>query len=837
MNKKFDNVIKGLAAAFCAATFLSSPAIAQSIAVQGNQRVDADTVRSYFSGEKLDQAGIDRAVRSMYNSGQFTNVRVSRTSGGIVVSVVENSIVNQVTLAGNSKVKSDQIFSELQTKSRGPYSKAMVDADAQRISEVYRRIGRSDAQVSVATDTAPNGRVNVTFNIVEGAKTAIHTIRFEGNQAFGSWRLKNLMQLTEGNLLSFLKTSDVYDPDRLAADTDAIRRHYLKSGYIDARIVSSTAVYDQEKRGYVITIVIDEGELYRVGTVAVDSRLPSVDERQLRSRVLTSPGSVYNAEAVEKTVEGMTIDAARRGQPFVQVRPRGDRDSATRTVNLGYTADEGPRVYIERINVRGNTRTRDYVIRREFDLGEGDAYNKSLVDRAERRLKALSYFKSVKISPEPGSSPDRVVLNVDVEDQPTGQFSIGAGYSTSDGVLGEASIAESNFLGKGQQVKLGITYGQRSRGANFSFTEPFFMGYRMSAGFDIFNTYTDSTRTGYYESRTLGGAVRFGLPITEEFGVGIRYSLYQTNIKIPNTARQPFNDCSSPIAGVTPNATGTVPALPAGTVDPLLLTATNNCLTNGEASLAVKEASGKYITSLVGLNFVYNSLNDPKNPSSGILAEFKPEIAGLGGDSRFIRMVGDVRYYYPVYDDVVGILRAQGGHIQAFGKDKLRLTDHFNPGPQLVRGFAPGGIGARDISTDPTGRNASLGGTTYYGASAEVQFPIFGMPKEVGLRGAIFADAGTVFNYGGYKDFANVGGRTVGIAGSGCANAATAAVVQTTQQNCLFVHNKNIIRTSVGAGIIWQSPIGPVRFDYSFPLSKDKLDRTQAFRFSGGGTF
>jgi outer membrane protein insertion porin family len=826
MNKKFDSIIKGLAAVFCAATFLSSPAMAQSIAVQGNQRVDADTVRSYFSGEKLDQAGIDRAVRSMYNSGQFTNVRVSRTAGGIVVSVVENSIVNQVTLTGNSRVKSDQLFSELQTKSRGPYSKAMVDADAQRITEVYRRVGRSDAQVSVATETAANGRVNVTFNIVEGAKTAIHTIRFEGNEAFSTWRLKNLMQLTEGNLLSFLKTSDVYDPDRLAADTDAIRRHYLKNGYIDARIVSSNAVYDQEKRGYVITIVIDEGERYRVGTVAVDSRLPSVDERQLRSRVLTSPGSVYNAEAVEKTVEGMTIDAARRGQPFVQVRPRGDRDSSTRTVNLGYTADEGPRVYIERINVRGNTRTRDYVIRREFDLGEGDAYNKALVDRAERRLKALSYFKTVKISPEPGSSPDRVVLNVDVEDQPTGQFSIGAGYSTSDGVLGEASIGETNFLGRGQQVRLGVSYGQKSRGANFSFTEPFFMGYRMSAGFDLFNTYTDSKSTAFYESRTIGGAIRFGLPITEEFGVGIRYSLYQTNIKIPNTTKDPFNDCTNPITGFTPGTVGAPIAIPV---------AGNSCLSNGEASLAVKEAAGKYLTSLVGLNFTYNSLDAPKNPTSGILAEFKPEIAGLGGDSRFIRLVGDVRYYYPVYDDVTAILRAQGGHIQGFGKDKLRITDHFNPGPQLVRGFAPGGIGARDLSYDATGRNSSLGGTSYYGASAELQFPIFGIPKEVGLRGAVFADAGTVFGYGGYKNFQNVGGRTVGIAGNGCATAGTP--LTTTQQNCLFVRDKNMLRTSVGAGLIWQSPIGPVRFDYSFPLSKDKFDRTQAFRFSGGGSF
>jgi outer membrane protein insertion porin family len=825
MKMTFGSRLSSLALGAGMAVILALPAFAQSISVQGNQRVDADTVRSYFTGEKLDQAGIDRAVRAMYNSGQFSDVRVSRTGGGLVVRVVENSVVNRVTLSGNSKVKSDQLFPELQTKSRGAYSKAMVDGDVQRIIEIYRRIGRSDAQVTVSTETAENGRLNVTFNIVEGSKTGVYSINFEGNRAFGSWRLRNLMQITESNLLSFLKTSDVYDPDRLATDIDAIRRHYLKNGYVDIRIVSSEAVYSAERKGYIITIIVDEGEQYRVGGVTVDSRLPNVDERQLRGNLRTTPGSVYNAEAVEKTVEGMTIDAARRGQPFVQVRPRGDRDNAGRLINLGYTADEGPRVYVERINVRGNTRTRDYVIRREFDMGEGDAYNKALVDRAERRLKALSYFKNVKITQEPGSSPDRVVLNVDVEDQPTGQFSVGAGYSTSDGVLGEASIAEQNFLGRGQFVKLAVSYGQRSRGAEFSFTEPYFLGYRMSAGFDVFSKFTDNTRTSRYESRVTGATIRFGVPITEEFGVGVRYSFYQTNIRIPNDYKQPYNDCSVGIQGLTPGTTGALP-----------LDSLNNCLTNGEASLAVKEAAGRTLTSLVGLNFVYNTLDDKKNPTSGWLAELKPEVAGLGGDSRFIRVTGEVRYYYPIWDDVVGLLKAQGGHIQTFGGDKLRLTDHFNPGPSLVRGFAPGGIGARDIAYDA--RSGSLGGTTYFGATAELQFPIFGLPREIGLRGAVFADAGTVFNYAGYKAFNNLGGKTYGTNGlpiGGC--VATNAAPTYTQGNCMTVVDEKAIRSSVGVGLLWQSPIGPVRFDYSFPIAKGRYDRTQAFRFSGGGSF
>jgi outer membrane protein insertion porin family len=832
--KRIARLVAGLTLSAVAA----SPAFAQSITVQGNQRVDAETIRSYFAGERLDQAGIDRGVRAMYNSGMFSDVRVRRVGGGIVISVSENAVVNRVTLSGNSRVKSDQLFPELQTRSRGPFSQAVVNADVQRILEIYRRIGRSDAVVNVATETAPNGRINVTFTIIEGSKTGVSAIRFEGNRAFGSWRLRNLMQTTESNLLSFLKTSDVYDPDRLAADVDAIRRHYLKNGYVDFRVISSDAVYDQARRGYVITIVVDEGDQYRVGNVSVDSRLAGVDERQLRGRLLTTPGSVYNAEAVEKTVEGMTIDAARRGLPFIQVRPRGDRDIANRVVNLGYTADEGARVYIERINITGNTRTRDYVIRREFDLGEGDAFNKALVDRAERRLKALTYFKNVRITPAPGSAPDRVVLNVEVEDQPTGQFSIGAGYSTSDGLLGDASITETNFLGRGQTVRLSGSWGQKSRGAEFSFTEPYFLGYRLSAGFDVFSRFTDATDTGRYYSRVTGGGIRFGLPITEEFAVGIRYSLFSTEIEVPNTFRLPYNDCSVPIVGQTP---GTLGALP--------VSATANCLTNGEASLAVKEAAAKrHLTSLVGLSFVYNSLDNPKDPTSGWLATFSPEVAGLGGDSRFIRAVADVRYYYPIADDVVGVLRGQAGHIQGFGGNKLRITDHFNLGPTLVRGFANGGIGPRDISYD--GRAGALGGTTYFGASAEVQFPIWGLPRELGLRGAVFADAGTLFNYGGSKRFAVVNGKTVGVAGAGCGIAEVGVIrAGLTQGSCLLVHDKNVIRSSVGASVLWQSPLGPIRFDYAFALTKDKGtidpifgtrvggDRTQAFRFSGGGRF
>jgi outer membrane protein insertion porin family len=814
----------GFLAAAMATTALSVlPAAAQQVIVQGNSRVDAETVRSYFGTGRIDAAARDRAQRDLLATGLFSDVRVSQSGANTVVRVVENSIVNRVTIQGNSRVKTDQLFSEIQTRSRGPYSRSLVNADVQRIQEIYRRVGRSDARVSASEQTASNGRVDVTFTIEEGAKTGVAAINFVGNSAFGSWRLKNVMTTTESNLLSFLKTSDVYDPDRLAADLELIRRHYLKNGYVDFRIVSSDAQYDEARKGYVITIVMDEGGQYRVGTVQVDSRLPGIEAGQARRNLRTGEGQVYNAEAVEKSIEAMTIDAARRGNAFAQVRPRGDRDTVNRVVNLGFTVDEGPRVYVERINIRGNTRTRDYVIRREFDIGEGDAYNRSLVDRAERRLKALGYFKTVRISQEQGSSPDRVIVNVDVEDQPTGQFSVGAGYSTSDGILGEVSVAEQNFLGRGQSVRIAGSSGQRSRGIEFSFTEPYFLDRRLSAGFDIFSKYNDNTRFSAYTSQQTGGTIRFGLPITDEFSIGVRYSLFQTNIKIPNRANDPFNDCVVPLNGVTP-----------GTVGASLLSVSNNCLTNGEASIAIKEAVGRTITSLAGLTFSYNTLDDVRNPTSGFLIDIRPEVAGLGGDSRYFRITGDGRYYYPIADDIVGFVRLQGGHIQSFGNDKLRLTDHFNLGPQLVRGFAPGGIGPRDISFDP--RNGSIGGTTYYGASAEVQFPIFGLPREIGMRGAVFADAGTLFNYAGQTRFAfQPNGRIVGSSTAAC--TATNVSPTFTQGNCLTVRDENSIRTSVGVGLLWQSPIGPIRFDYAYALTSDKFDRKQAFRFSGGGRF
>ncbi|MCB5176006.1 outer membrane protein assembly factor BamA [Microvirga lenta] len=750
-------------------------------------------------------------------------------------SAAQGPIINRVVIEGNKRVERALIEGDLQLRARAPYNQAAVDADVQRILEVYRRSGRGLAQVTPRVVDLPNGRVDVVYTIVEGDKTGVREIRFVGNSQISSSRLRGIMTTTETNFLSFLKTSDVYDPDRIANDLELIRRYYLKNGYADFRIVSSDVTFDPNGGGYIVTIAVEEGPQYRIGSVNVDSRIPEVTAESVSGAISTSAGAVYNANLVERTLQDITTNVARRGYAFAQVRPVGTRDPATQTVSLAYIIEEGPRVYIERLNVRGNSRTRDYVIRREFDLGEGDAYNKVLIDRAERRLNNLGYFKRVRISNEPGSAPDRVVVNVDVEDQSTGAFSVSGGYSTADGFIGEVAVSESNFLGRGQFVRLAGQLGERTNGVDFSFTEPYFLGYRMSAGIDLFSKFSDQTKYSRYENRVTGGQLRLGLPFTEEFTLTLRYSLFQQDLKIPNTYKQPYNDCSAPLPGYTQlNADGTPNRF--------------FCEGNGEASLAIKESQGKTLTSLAGLTFNYNTLDNVKDPRNGFYAEVKTDFAGLGGDSRYFRATGDARYYYELMEDIVGIARVQGGHIIGLGNNNsgignggdLRIVDHFFMGPSLVRGFATNGIGPRDISSLDTNANA-IGGTTYFGGTLEVQFPIFGLPRDLGLKGAVFADAGTLFGYKGPTSF-DVGGGSILDPINGCTQNPNVP------QNCISVLDSKKLRSSVGASILWSSPLGPIRFDYAFALSKEEGilaangariggDRTQAFRFSGGTRF
>ncbi len=440
------------------------------------------------------------------------------------------------------------------------------------------------------------------------------------------------------NFLSFFKTSDVFDPDRLAKDAEAIRRFYLKNGYADFRVIGVDPVYDPTAGGYIVTITVEEGPVYHVSSVNIESQIPGLTDATLKSALDIHAGDVYNGDAVQKTEVRLTKEVQKLGYAFSQVRVQGDKDPASRTVSIAFIVEEGPRVYIEQINVRGNTVTRDYVIRREFDIGEGDAYNKVLVDKAERRLNALGYFKKVKISNEQGSSADRIIVDVDVEEQSTGSFSISGGYSTVQGFIAEVSVTQTNFLGRGEYVRASISAGQYASGIELNYTEPFFLDNRIAAGFDLYSKISQASYFSYYSNWVTGGTLRLGIPLTDDVSIAPRYTLYYSTLKIPNSQSQPYDDCSYP-QWFTPPYNGTP------------VTIFNSCLSNGEASLALKQAQGSWLTSMIGYTLSYNSLDNPRNPHSGLLASLKQDFAGLGGYSDFLRTTGDLRAYHELYFD------------------------------------------------------------------------------------------------------------------------------------------------------------------------------------------
>lgn len=820
---------------------------ASAIVVQGNRRIDADTVLSYFKiapGEHLDAAKIDAGLKALYATGLFQDVRVSQSGGKLIVTVVEAPVINKIAFEGNYRIKDEQMKEEIQSKERGSLSRAKVQADTQRIIEIYQRNGRFDVKVVPQIIDRPNDRVDLVFQITEGEKTGIKKIIFVGNRAFRDWRLKQVIKTAESNWLSFLQTTDVYDPDRIEADRDLIRRFYLKHGYADVQVVSATGEYDPSQKGFIVTFTIEEGPLYHFGTIDIQSNVRAIDGASLRQDLRMSAGQIYNGEAIEKTVEDMTISLARRGYPFGTIRPRGDRNPTTRNISVTFVVDEGQRAYVERINIRGNYRTRDYVIRRELDINEGDPYNRALVDRAERRIKNLNYFKSVKITDEPGSAPDRVVINIDVVEQPTGDFSIMGGYSTAEGWLATVSVQERNLLGTGRFARAAATYGQYIRSVELGYAEPYFLDTRSSMGIDLFAKETLPSSYLSYGTESLGGTLKWGLPLREDLSFQLRYSAFTQKITLPSY----LNDCNN-INPDFANTFATPAAINAATAAGVLATVyptynaatSNNCYLYGQASLPVRVelADGAYLTSMFGYGLSYNTLDNNKNPTSGVYFSFGQDLAGLGGDVAYLRSTMDMRSYYEIVTDLVSIVHLQAGDM--IGLDKcptgecsssdgyVRMLDDFKMGPNLVRGFQPAGIGPRDVTPGTT--NDNIGGTMYWGASLEFQYPFYFLPKDTGFRGAVFVDSGSVWGYKGETQSPATGEINGSI--TTVSAPATPFVCQCGMQYA----DDASIRASVGASVIWDSPFGPLRFDFAYPFLKKWYDRTQFFAFGGGAQF
>lgn len=765
-------VASGAGVSVLASVTVAEAAVIRNVQVRGADRAGEEAVRSNLTirpGVSFTNVDIDESVKRLYSTGYFSDVRISVSGSTLVVSVSENQLVNQVVFNGNRKIKDDKLQAVVQTQPLGPYSQELIDADIQRISEAYAAIGRSDIEVTTQVVPVGEGRVNLAFVINEGDRTKIADINFVGNQAYGDGRLQSVILTKESGPLSFLTRKDVYSQDKLRADEDALRQFYYNHGYPDFRVISSEAVLDEGSNKYNITFTVEEGQRYAFGDVVVESTVEGVDSEDLRGLVRTKAGATYDAAEVQKSMEAISQRVASAGYPFARVTPRGNRNFENQTVGVSYLVDQGERAYVERIEVRGNTRTRDFVIRREFDFSEGDAFNQQMVSRAKRRLEALGYFTTVNISTSQGSAADRVVVIVDVEDQPTGSFGIGAGYSAGgDGLILEASIEEKNFLGRGQFIRVAVGGGlDDARSYSLSFTEPYFLGYRLAAGFDIFKNQTSSE--DYYDYDEQGVTLRVTAPITEDLATTFRYTYKEFNY-----------DGEGDWEGGTPNTPG------------------DNLSAPYEALIR----EGTFVQSSISQTLTYNTLDSTTLAREGFYATLTHEFAGLGGDSEFYKISGRARYFHLLSDeaDIIGSVAAGAGHVVGTG-DNLNVFDQFTLGGRQIRGFENNGIGPRMLNGDP------LGGTTYFTASAEVTFPMPAFPEDFGLRGAVFADAGTL--YGNEVD-------TLGETSEGTSMSW---------------------RASIGAGIQWASPFGSIRFDYAVPVVKEDFDETQEFRFSMANQF
>ena len=773
-------VVTGSVATQLAAVSAVQAAVVSNISVSGNQRVDSETVRSYVGiqpGRSFSPADIDEAVKRLFATGLFSDVRVTQRGSTLVVEVDEYPVINQVLFQGNKKQKDSALENVVQLKPRGTFSQSQLEADAEAIRQSYSRIGRDDAQVTTQIIDLGENRVNVVFNIQEGGRTKINSISFVGNNAFGDRRLSDVVSTKRSNILSFVFRDDIYDEQRLRADEETLRRFYYNRGYADFQVISSSADLDEATNSYNITFTVEEGEKYTFGDVTIESSIDGLDAAALNGELETHTGDVYSAKEVEDTIIALTERVAGAGYAFAQVTPRGDRNFENRTISVAYTIDQGPRTYVERIEIRGNSRTRDYVIRREFDLSEGDAFNQVLVQRAKRRLERLDYFETVNISTAPGSEPDQIVLVVDVVEKSTGEFSIGAGYSTGSqtgGVSIEGSISERNFLGRGQFIRISAGGGKNSRDFALSFTEPYFLGRRLAAGFDV---YRQTRNFQNYETDLTGATVRLGLPVTDNFTATLAYNVSQEEYNLTK-----FCD---------PNQDGN-PADGTCTISPAII---NGVLTS------------PWVKSSVSTAFQYNSIDDMKNPHSGLFANVTLEAAGIGGDAQWVKGTTRATYYHTLSDeqDIVGVLSGGAGHIEPYGNNGLRVFDQFQSSDKMIRGFAYNGIGPVDTNGSALKRDwYHLGGKTYFNASAEAQFPMPALPPSLGVKGAIFADAATLF------------GVDPAIPTSGAANTAS------------FDMNW---RASVGVGIIWASPFGPIRFDYAVPVLKERTDIVQNLNF------
>ncbi len=665
-----------------------------SVLIQGNVRAEPETIRSYLQlkeGQAFDTAAADRSLKALFATGLFSDVSIDMQGSTLVVKVTENPIINRVAFEGNRKVEDDKLRDEVQSKARQVFTRARVQADVERLLTIYRRTGRYNAVVEPKIIKLEQGRVDLVFEIDEGDVTGIKRISFVGNEHFGDGTLRGKIRTTETKWWNFLASDDRFDPDRLNLDRELLRKFYLSEGYADFRVVSAVAELSPNRDGFFITFTISEGDRYKFGKVDVTSRFEGLKVEELKGYLTMSPGEWYDADEVDKTVTAMSDAVGTLGYAFVDVRPNIRRNRDNLTVDVMFDVQEGPRVYVERIDISGNSRTLDKVIRREFRLAEGDAFSTAKVRRSQQRLRNLGFFEKVDISATPGSSPDKTNLNVNVVEQSTGEISFGAGFSSTSGLLGDITIRERNLLGKGQDLRLGISLGTLSTLIDLSFTEPYFLERPVAAGFDVFRTSNDRQSIASYSDRSLGFALRSGWALTEHTRQSVRYTLRSTEIY--NV--QPF------------------------------------------ASLIVQSQAGSYVTSEFSESIAWDTRDQRLNPTKGWLLRNNLAVAGLAGTEYYFRATVDAVIYQAIVEDIVASVGGSAGFVSPFNNASLRLGNRFFVGGDNLRGFRVGGIGPRDANTTD-----ALGGQYFYTGTTELSFPIPGLPKELPLFGKAFVDIG-----------------------------------------------------------------------------------------------
>jgi len=725
-----------------------------SIQVEGNQRVETSTVLSYLGltpGNGFSQEEIDLGLKNLFATGFFADVKLLRAGSTLIVRVEENPVISEVAFEGNDRVETADLEKEVELQPRSIYSHEKVQSDVKRILDIYRRGGRYTANVTPKVIRLDANRVNVAYEITEGTVSRVEKITFLGNEAYDSAALREAIRTEESRWYKFLTDNDRYDPDRLQYDQELLRKFYVNEGYADFQVRSAHAELSPEKDQFFVTFVIDEGKLYDFGEIKVESELQDKAAPDFTKVITTKQGTHYNASEVEDSVDAITSELGNLGYAFVDIQPKLDKDPEKQLANVTYIIKPGPRVYVERINITGNVRTMDEVIRREFRLSEGDPYNNTKLQRTEQRLNNLGFFEKVEIKNEPGSAPDKTVINVDVKERSTGEVNIGAGYSTTDGVLGDFGVKENNLLGRGQELKSRFTLAARRKQVEVGFTEPYFMNREVAAGFDVYHTSLDFSSESSYNIDTSGINLRGGYSLQEKLRHNVTYSLRSNNI----------ND-------VQPTA-----------------------------SRYIRDQEGKTVTSSLGHSFTYDERDNKFDPRKGYFVNLSQEIAGLGGDSRYLKHEIKSSYYYPVAKKWTLGFTGAAGYIFGLGED-VRINDRFFLGGDDLRGFDNAGVGPRDTATDD-----ALGGNTYYSGSAELRFPL-GLPEEMGITGAAFTDVGSLWDV---------------------------------EDNGPTVFDGQGVRVAAGVGVAWASPFGPIRVDFAHAIVKQDADQTENIRFSFGTRF